>query len=91
MDNPLELGDIMPQNRKLYDKMRPPKYKGEAKGNDCSCPRSKQRCFLIDRKRDRGSVPRHGHEFGHDRRELNGKQKTGKKSEVYFSDTVTRY
>ena len=28
MDNPLELGDIMPQNRKLYDKMRPPKYKG---------------------------------------------------------------
>ncbi|XP_059090435.1 glycine receptor subunit alpha-4-like [Tigriopus californicus] len=30
LDNPLELGDIMPQNRKLYDKMRPPKYKGNA-------------------------------------------------------------
>ncbi len=28
-DNPLELGDIMPSNRKLYDKMRPPKYKGK--------------------------------------------------------------
>ena len=33
LDNPLELGDIMPQNRKFYDKMRPPKYKGK---NDAS-------------------------------------------------------
>ena len=29
-DKPLELGDIMPENRKLYDKMRPPKFKGNA-------------------------------------------------------------
>ena len=27
-DRPLELGDIMPEDRRLYDKMRPPKYKG---------------------------------------------------------------
>ncbi|CAB4058323.1 HCL [Lepeophtheirus salmonis] len=30
LDYPLELSDIMPQNSKLYDKMRPPKYKGNA-------------------------------------------------------------
>ena len=28
-DRPLELGDIMPEDRRLYDKMRPPKYKGK--------------------------------------------------------------
>ena len=28
-DAPLQLSDIMPQNRKHYDKMRPPKYKGK--------------------------------------------------------------
>ena len=27
-DKPLELGDIMPENRKVYDKMRPPKFEG---------------------------------------------------------------
>lgn len=27
-ERPLELGDIMPLDRKSYDKMRPPKYKG---------------------------------------------------------------
>ncbi len=26
---PLQLGDIMPNDRRLYDKMRPPKYKGK--------------------------------------------------------------
>ena len=25
---PLQLGDIMPEDRTLYDKMRPPKFKG---------------------------------------------------------------
>ena len=29
LDRPLELGDIMPEDRRLYDKMRPPKYKGK--------------------------------------------------------------
>lgn len=29
-ENPLELSDIMPDNSKTYDKMRPPKYKGNA-------------------------------------------------------------
>ena len=29
MDKPLELGDIMPQNRRHYDKMRPPKFQGK--------------------------------------------------------------
>jgi len=29
-DAPLQLSDIMPQNRKHYDKMRPPKYKANA-------------------------------------------------------------
>ena len=28
-DRPLELGDIMPEDKRLYDKMRPPKYKGK--------------------------------------------------------------
>ena len=28
-DAPLQLSDIMPKNRRLYDKMRPPKYKGK--------------------------------------------------------------
>ncbi len=27
-DLPLQLSDIMPKDRRLYDKMRPPKYKG---------------------------------------------------------------
>ena len=27
-DRPLELADIMPEDKRLYDKMRPPKYKG---------------------------------------------------------------
>ncbi len=29
-DPPIELGDIMPEQKKQYDKMRPPKYKGKA-------------------------------------------------------------
>jgi len=29
VDQPLELSDIMPTDKKHYDKMRPPKYKGE--------------------------------------------------------------
>ena len=28
-DRPLELGDIMPEDRRLYDKTRPPKYRGK--------------------------------------------------------------
>ena len=28
-ERPLELGDIMPEDKRLYDKMRPPKYKGK--------------------------------------------------------------
>ena len=28
-DRPLELADIMPEDKRLYDKMRPPKYKGK--------------------------------------------------------------
>ena len=30
---PLQLGDIMPNDRRLYDKMRPPKYKGKKSKN----------------------------------------------------------
>jgi len=30
LDKPLELGDIMPLDKRQYDKMRPPKYKGNA-------------------------------------------------------------
>ena len=29
-DAPLQLSDIMPKNRRLYDKMRPPKFKGKS-------------------------------------------------------------
>jgi len=29
VDQPLELSDIMPMDKKHYDKMRPPKYKGK--------------------------------------------------------------
>jgi len=28
-ESPLELGDIMPLDKKSYDKMRPPKFKGK--------------------------------------------------------------
>ena len=28
-NRPLELADIMPEDRRMYDKMRPPKYKGK--------------------------------------------------------------
>ena len=28
-DAPLQLSDIMPKDGRLYDKMRPPKYKGK--------------------------------------------------------------
>ena len=28
-DRPLELADIMPEDKRLYDKMRPPKVKGK--------------------------------------------------------------
>jgi hypothetical protein len=28
-DRPLELADIMPVEKRMYDKMRPPKYKGK--------------------------------------------------------------
>ena len=44
-DFPLELGDIMPQNRKLYDKMRPPKYKGKPereRENNNNCRKKKR-------------------------------------------------
>ena len=34
-DRPLELGDIMPEDRRLYDKMRPPKYKGKINSKPC--------------------------------------------------------
>ncbi len=29
-ERPLELGDIMPLDKKSYDKMRPPKFKGKS-------------------------------------------------------------
>ena len=32
-DAPLQLSDIMPKNRRLYDKMRPPMFKGKSTFN----------------------------------------------------------